>query len=638
MRLAFFGSAILLGVTFSLPSRADPKIECPKILRAEIFEYARRLYSRNSSIAKSLEVLAEQRRLRRLGIPATGQPIDAIASFLEVLEKTTQRARVDERVKERLRLRFYDLFVVRPEDVPESYFESQLRLARDRGHGRPTLTPEARAAMIQVLISDQRKSLDAWYDYLLSDDTAHYPFYIKHWNFTSVVKLAKLDENDKLFLKRSRSTIAPFPELNSEALAMVNGSFLSRIRTRKAEFEVDPEIERLLDQADFGRLYARELIRFKTDAKKIAGHSKEISGTWIRYPRGSDPTPLVKSLEGKATGWCTANHATAAKQLYGGDFYVFYSVDHKQTHSTPRVAIRMSGDKIAEVRGVAKDQNLDEEIAGAGIVKKKMEEFGDEGRRYEIRDENMRRLTEIDLRFKSTGAFTRDDLKFLYEVDARIEGFGRGVDPRIAELLEGRNSRVDIATALGLRPEQISLTAVEASDPKVIYHYGSLDLNKARNGVGLHIPKFIQKSLFLGRISSAKDLHLPVSVGDSLFLSDLTSALELRLPERIGKELNLRGLKSAVGLHLPEKFSGDLDLSGLPSIEGLFLPDSFAGTLELSGLAAGTSIAQLKIPRSFKKIYLPLDIKGLDALGLHPSQIIVRANGIEIIPSSGTFR
>ena len=36
---------------------------------------------------------------------------------------------------------------------------------------------------------------------------------------------------------------------------------------------------------------------------------------------------LVKSLEGKGTGWCTAGIETARWQLQGGDFHVYYTKD-----------------------------------------------------------------------------------------------------------------------------------------------------------------------------------------------------------------------------------------------------------------------------------------------------------------------
>ena len=58
-------------------------------------------------------------------------------------------------------------------------------------------------------------------------------------------------------------------------------------------------------------------------------------------PQGSDHMKLVKSLEGKDTGWCTAGASTAKTQLEGGDFYLYYSYDSEGNPTIPRIAIRM---------------------------------------------------------------------------------------------------------------------------------------------------------------------------------------------------------------------------------------------------------------------------------------------------------
>ncbi len=50
-------------------------------------------------------------------------------------------------------------------------------------------------------------------------------------------------------------------------------------------------------------------------------------GHWVKYEQGSDHVPLVISLQGHGTGWCTAGESTAKLQLKAGDFYVYYSLD-----------------------------------------------------------------------------------------------------------------------------------------------------------------------------------------------------------------------------------------------------------------------------------------------------------------------
>ena len=57
---------------------------------------------------------------------------------------------------------YYDLYVIKPEDIPESYFQKQISIARERGYGNIKLTPENRKQMIDQIIEDQKESLDKW--------------------------------------------------------------------------------------------------------------------------------------------------------------------------------------------------------------------------------------------------------------------------------------------------------------------------------------------------------------------------------------------------------------------------------------------------------------------------------------------
>jgi hypothetical protein len=157
----------------------------------------------------------------------------------------------------------------------------------------------------------------------------------------------------------------------------------------------------------------------------------------------SQATLLTKSLQGKGTGWCTAGVNTATAQLENGDFYVYYSKDKLGVPSVPRLAIRMEGGQIAEVRGVAQNQNIDPYIAP--VLEEKMSEFGERGEIYKKKAEDMRRLTDIDSRHKSGEDLSQNDLYFLYQVYESIEGFGYGEDTRIAEITSQRDWKQDMS-------------------------------------------------------------------------------------------------------------------------------------------------------------------------------------------------
>lgn len=487
---------------------------------------------------------------------------------------------------------FHRQYVMKPEDVPESHFEFRKRVARERGHGNIELTPEMRREIVDTIIADQKRSLDTWISYMLSPDTFMYPMWVKYWMVTGVAKLSRFNAQDGTFGHRSKETVAPFPELNREALAYVVDAIVKHVEGKDLSSIQDPKLIDLLPGSHFGKMYAHALVKAGT-GKGQRFFTNE--GRWVVYKRGSDPIPLVKSLEGQNTGWCTAGEQTARDQLARGDFYVYYSFDSKGLPSVPRVAIRMEGEKIAEVRGVGPEQNLDAQISSSEVVRKKLEEFGSEGERYFKKEAHMKKLSSIERKMKLNQELTKEELVFLYEINERIEGFGQERDPRIEELKALRDLKSDLFTIYEgkYRKEEISLTAEEALSGRAKLHYGNLDLSHIRSAEGLILPEKILGNLDLGGLKSAEGLKLPEKVGGLLNLGDLKSAEGLRLPKEIGGGLVLFSLRSAEGLEFPAKIGGSLDLGGLTSAKGLQLPKEIGGNLDLGALV---SASDLKLP------------------------------------------
>ncbi len=204
--------------------------------------------------------------------------------------------------------------------------------------------------------------------------------------------------------------------------------------------------------------------------EKITPASEEqlqaTEGKWVKYDRESDPLPLVQSLQGHGTGWCTAGESTAEAQLQVGDFYVYYSLDSKGEPTIPRAAIRMEQESIAEVRGIAPEQNLD---AGATpIVEEKLKEFSD-GQSYQKKVSDMRRLTEVERKVKEGQNLIASELTFLYEIDGTIEGFGYDKDPRIDELRSQRDPIEDMPVVFECEPSQIAQRPSEINEHTKAY-------------------------------------------------------------------------------------------------------------------------------------------------------------------------
>lgn len=405
------------------------------------------------------EVAAATRRTKaRTGERVSQDPAARIDNYFRRFSEITDRKNPEKHDRGITALKevLHGKFVIFTGDIPETYWDNQKRLLRERGQGGDLEQVDWNAIKAQnaeAIITDQRSSLDNWVDYLASSD-ARYPMWLKYWTLRNVVTLAKYDKENKLFPKRSEGTTNPFPELNREALAYV----LDVIEKKRTQKKIDlPNLDRnertafdaLLQTESFPKLYAWAI-------EKVTPATIEqltiTEGKWVKYKQNADHMPLVTSLQGHGTGWCTAGESTAQTQLRGGDFYVYYSADQQKKSTIPRVAIRMEGNSIAEVRGVAAEQNLDPYIGG--VVQKKLDEFPD-GKVYEKKVSDMKMLTTIEQRTKNRDALTREDLVFLYEINGTIEGFGYQRDPRIEELRKTRNPQKDAPLVFGCTPDQI---------------------------------------------------------------------------------------------------------------------------------------------------------------------------------------
>jgi hypothetical protein len=369
---------------------------------------------------------------------------------------------------------------------------------------------------LEVIKSNQKTSLNRWIDYLSSPD-ADYPMWAKYWAFTSMLKMGKyektphcpkcekaLDKKNNFcknckqeisdddiiekarFQKRNESTTNFFPLLNSRALAKTisaMGSLLEekdRIKREKQKpknerdkellkLQIDNESKKLekdefiklLSSENFAKLYAQfllEIPEYSTEGLK------NIEGEWVPYYQGSDPGKLVEDIKDYPLEWCTADYDTAKSQLQGGDFYVYYSHNKDGEAKIPRVAIRMVGKgkkaKIAEPpRGIGPNQNLDPDIHPK--LDEKLDEFGEEGERYKDRIEHMEKLKNIWKKNQNEEELKEEELKFIYEIDQKIEGFGYERDTRIDEILKSRDIKKDLSILFGCNSDQIATNEEE---------------------------------------------------------------------------------------------------------------------------------------------------------------------------------
>ena len=538
---------------------------------------------------------------------------ERLLNYFNRLEKIHKRVSESKNKSDEKLLKgfYYDLYVIKPEDIPESYFQNQVKLARERGYGNIELTNEDKKRMTDQVIEDQKHSLDKWIEYFLYDEESKsYEMWEKYWVFQGLQNLGKYDKKTYKFSKRDKTTVYPFPPVEREFIFTTLHLMEDYIKDKKG----DEEIKSALGSGNFKMLYEYVI---KQSMLKDKLQSNTTSGKWVKYEQGSDYNILRDSLQGYYTGWCTAAGENFAKsQLAGGDFYVYYTLDNNGEAKVPRIAIRMNGKtEIEEIRGIADRQNMEPEMMP--ILEEKLKEFPDRDK-YLKKEHDMKLLTLIDKKINNNIELTLNELKFLYEINSKIEGFGYEKDPRIDEIKSKRNIKKDYALIFDVKEEEVALSQEEwEENPNkfkvlvsdlylwllvkpnglVLPHHinGSLFLSALTSAEGLVLPQNIGGDLYLTRLTSAEGLVLPQSIGDSLFLSALTSAESLVLPQSIGGDLDIHNLDSAESLVLPQNIGGNLYLSNLTSAKGLVLPQSIGGSLMLSGL---TSANGLVLPQS----------------------------------------
>ena len=348
------------------------------------------------------------------------------------------------------------------------------------------------------------------------------------------------------------------------------------------------DIKQALSTGNFKLLYEYVI---KQSFLKGEHQSNSTDGKWIKYEQESDYNILRDSLQGYYTGWCTAAGENFAKdQLAGGDFYVYYSLDKNGEAKVPRIAIRMDGkDKIGEIRGIADNQNMEPEMMP--ILEEKLKEFPDKGK-YLKKEHDMKLLTLIDKKVNDNIDLTLEELKFLYEIDGQIIGFGYGKDPRIEEIKRKRNERRDYSLIFNVKEEEVALSQKEwLNNPKKFKALpGNIDLGSLTSADGLVLPQHVGGNIDLNSLASADGLVLPQHVGGNIFLRHLTNAEGLVLPKQLGGGIDLRSLTSAEGLVLPQHVGGNIFLRHLTSAEGLVLPQHVGGNIYLSSLASADGL------------------------------------------------
>lgn len=486
-------------------------------------------------------------------------PTDKISGYLKRLEKIHSNVKDNEHKLNLLKLFYYEKYVIK--ELPDNYIRLQQRINRDRGIGDVKNTEDEKQRLLEKVQLEQKRSLDTWLNYLIGDES-DYPMWFKNYTFQGMLRLNKFNKDTLSFGKRTERTTEAYIELNKRVLSNVYDALKNEIGSDSLSEEQEEAIK---NGESFGKLYTYYLL------KDYMKNSEKIDGIWKKYERGSDYHLLYDSLQGKNTRWCTALEPDAIEQLEKGDFYIYFTKDEMGEYVNPRIAIKMIGDSIDEVRGVDAGQGLESNMME--IARKKLDEFPDKNR-FLKRISDMNQMTEIDRKQNSGIDLSKKELKFLYEIEKAIDGFGMVKDPRIEEIKQKRNQKKDYATIFDIPEEELALVhsieeLEEVKDKKVIY-CGDLIMDDDYDYRDNHIFESIlvvTGNLNVSSLKTSKPIKNIRSVGGMFMADELEDVSYLNQLSCIGGFAILPKVKDAKGLENLIYIGGNANLKNVKNTE-----------------------------------------------------------------------
>lgn len=522
---------------------------------------------------------------------------EKIKKYLTRLENIQLYLKEKDRIK-LIKYFYYKKYIIKKENITDEYFKRLEDNALNRGFGHIKYNELVKDNEKENIINDQKKSLDVWIDYFISEDSIIYPTWFKYYVFQSIVKMGNYDKVKKTYNQRTEKTLSIFPELNREALSIIYDYFYKYLTgIRKLE---DEHLEKLISECSFKKIYAYVLDKV-SNQKEI---KNDTEGIWKKYNQYGDYLELVNDIKGKGTTWCTAGEKTAEVQLNGGDFYIYFTYDKDNKPTIPRIAIRMESDEIGEIRGILPGQNIEECMEK--VVEEKLLEFPTKDI-YLKKSNDMKSLTNIYNKHKNNIELTKEELIFLYEIERNITSFGYEIDPRITEIKSMRNKRSDLTKIFNCTQKEIEdekefindFTKVfigNITNPNILPEYciiGNLIINEEKN---IKYPQIISGSLEIKNIFSLNNIVLPNIIKEYLDLTNIKSVTNIKFPTFIGEDLILKNLNFYDELILPECINGNLFLNNLKRVDNIRFPKYVGGIINLSKLE---SVENLELPDNF---------------------------------------
>lgn len=464
------------------------------------------LKKRYPGLAKSPEVTQAAKRTEKLtGEPVLRDPDTRIQNYLNRFKQIIEREDPQKKARGITALKriLVDRYVVRVEDIPDSYWFAQLRVVRNRGESGDwhELPEEEVLKLKQEHLAqskeDQQGSIEEWIDYLASDKSSYLPDYLKYWAFAGMLRLERYEKAEKKeqddVIKPGRFPERPtgrqrsvkmFPEVNENGLKFIASAYKQLAEGKSIYWGYNQDIPQEVRQTfldalakrDFRAAYGwvQEYIPPITDEEMQITEGENCGWATFSKELGNTGQDVANTLSGKGTGWCIAGAETAQGNYLnkGAELHIYYTRDKNGAQTNPRVVIVSGGNRVLEVRGIEWEENIDDYMKESDVIGRKLKEIPG-GEEFVPTDKDTKRLTVIDRKMSKGETLTGEELAFLYELDRPIKYFGYNKDPRIEELRNQRNPEEDMPVMFGCQPSQIARSPEELL-PDTRAYVGSL--------------------------------------------------------------------------------------------------------------------------------------------------------------------
>ena len=333
--------------------------------------------------------------------------------------------------------------IIQPEEVSNEYWESYARYLRDEGFGDYIISDYDKETQIKELQREQHASLEPWINYL-SDDNSIYPTWFKIYTLDGISKMTKnYDTSKKMFAKRGKGDIQPYPKLNPSVLGKVYDTVAEFYDLPNNDLSHtgqnrDAELSAIVKSGNFNKLYSKILSETK-EVIEVPERAEEVHGEWVEYTLG-DEDKIAEAAEG--TPWCVASPRVARGYLcYGryvgeyGDSDDDYSEDGGENKAkflffhlkneagalseNACASIRLNPyGKVEEISGLLEGQALNDSLVQ--IVEEKVKTLPG-GERFLQAFADKKELIRLD-RMMQNGItdFSQDDINFIFETKRKI--------------------------------------------------------------------------------------------------------------------------------------------------------------------------------------------------------------------------